>query len=100
MGRSKSDSDTVAGEPATMPAAERLRAFEDEHLGKDTPRHDGKVERGVGSPHSKMKPEQREMHARLERQVEAEQKLADARAALAMAEVAVREAESEVNADA
>ena len=80
-------------------AADRLRAFEDEHLGPDTPRHDGKVERGVGSHYSRMSEDDLAMHQKLERQVDAEQKLAEARAALSAAEAAVREAESNVNAD-
>lgn len=79
-------------------AAGRLRAFEDEHFGPNTPRHDGMIERGVGSPYTMMKPEAREKYDRLERMVAAERKLVAAREALALAEAAVRDAESEANA--
>ena len=68
-------------------AAARLRAFEDEHLGKDAVRLAGdRVERGSGSLYQRMTPEQRKAHAALEKTAETEQKLADARAALAIAE--------------
>jgi hypothetical protein len=56
---------TEASEPAS--AAQRLRAFEDEHLGKDTPRFQGKVERGHGAPLRFLSDELRAEHAALER---------------------------------
>jgi len=67
---------------APVTAKDKLRAFEDKHLGKDVPRIDGKVERGHGSPFKAMKPEQHVEYAALEKLVDAEQKLADATAAL------------------
>lgn len=85
-------------EPAARPTAkERLRAFEDEILGEKAVRISGHIERGSGSHfQTKMTDEQRAHHAALERLVEAEQKLADASAALATAEAAHRAAEEHV----
>lgn len=81
----------VAHDPAPMSAAERLRAFEDETFSKDgvlPVRINDRIERGSGSPYQMAAPEVREQYAALEKLVEAEQKLADAKAALAVAEEA------------
>lgn len=68
-------------------AAERLRAFEDEHLGKDAVRlHGGRVERGSGSLYQKMAPELRKVHELLEKAVGTEATLIQARAAVSVAE--------------
>jgi hypothetical protein len=72
--------------PTPVSSAERLRAFEDEHIGKDAVRIDGKIERGSGSPFQKLSDELKRQYAALERLIAAEQKVADARAALAAAE--------------
>jgi hypothetical protein len=73
-----------ASEPGS--AAQRLRDFEDEHLGEDAPRFGGKLEKGHGSLFQRMSPEQQKAHAAIEKSAETEQKVADARAALAVAE--------------
>jgi hypothetical protein len=65
-----------------MPAVERLRAFEDEKLGKDAPRFNGAVERGVGSLWHRMSDADKAYHAKLEKLVEVEGKLAAAHSAL------------------
>jgi len=69
-----------------LPAAERLRAFEDEHIGADAVRINDKIERGSGSPFADLSPELKEQYAALERLVVSEQKLADAHAALIQAD--------------
>lgn len=51
---------------ARLDPAAALRAFEDEKLGPDTPRYDGKVERGHGSHYRRMSDEDRARHAELE----------------------------------
>lgn len=71
---------------AEFSAAERLRLFEDEHLGKDTPRFNGQVEKGHGSLFQRLSPEHRKAHAAIEKTVETEHKLNDARGKLAQAE--------------
>lgn len=88
------DEDT---KPARTTAAMRLRAFEDGRLGKDAVRIDGMVERGVGSPFARMSDDDKRKHAAIERFVEAEQKLDDARDALVAAEQAHQAAEAEAN---
>lgn len=75
----------VSDEPAS--AVDRLRAFEDEKLGKDTPRFNGALERGVGSLYSRMPDADKAMHAKLEKLVETESKLAAAHTALIAADV-------------
>lgn len=55
-----------AGDEPEMDAAAALRAFEDEKLGPDTPRFEGKVERGHGSHYRRMSGEDRARHAELE----------------------------------
>lgn len=72
-----------ASEPA---AAQRLREFEDEHLGADAVRIRGQVERGHGSLFQRLSPEHQKAHAAIEKTVATEQKLADAHAALLTAE--------------
>lgn len=83
-----SDTDYVdsfeQSEPAS--AAQRLRSFEDEHLGEDAPRFQGKLERGHGSLFQRLPPEKRKAHELIEKTAETEQKLNDARAAVAVAE--------------
>jgi hypothetical protein len=96
---------TPASSP--LPAAERVRAFEDEHLGKDVVRINGRIERGSGSPYQDpkvMTPELRRQHAALEKLTETEQKLADANTALLQAQAdhdtALAAAEPKPDADA
>lgn len=67
-------------------AADRLRAFEDEHVGEDAPRINGALEQGHGSLFQRLSPAHRKAHAAIEKTVETEHKLAKARAALAVAE--------------
>lgn len=67
-------------------APERLRAFEDATMGPNAPRINGAVERGHGSLYSRMTDPQKAEHAGLEKLVGAEQKLAEAHAALIQAE--------------
>lgn len=70
-------------------AVERLRAFEDEHLGKDAVRLHGRVERGSGSRYQNpkvMTPELRRQHAALDHLVTSEQHLAEAHTKLLQAE--------------
>lgn len=67
-------------------AADRVRAFEDKHLGKDAVRIGGRIERGSGSPFAAMSDEKKRQYAALEKLVAAEQKLADAHAAVIQAE--------------
>lgn len=93
MGRRKSSdeietvSETVSETSAEpMTAAARIRAFEDEHLGTECVRIGGKVERGYGSPFAAMSDDDKAQYAALEKLAVAEQKLADAHAALIAAE--------------
>lgn len=67
-------------------AVDRLRAFEDEHLGPDAVRLHGRVERGYGSLFQRMPLEKQKAHAAIEKTVATEQKLADAHAALLAAD--------------
>ena len=77
----------VAAEPAELTAKDKLRAFEDEVLGKDTPRINGHIERGHGSLYSRhTSPEQKVHYAKLEHLVKAEDKLAHASAELSKAQ--------------
>jgi len=66
-------------------AAERLREMEDEWLGEDTRRHEGKIERGYGSRYQDMSKERRAHHTALENEAQAEAKVVAAEAALAVA---------------
>jgi hypothetical protein len=74
----------VSDEPASP--VDRLRAFEDEKLGKDTPRQQGMIERGVGSHFSRMSDEDKAMHAKIEKLIETEGKLSAAHTALLTAD--------------
>lgn len=93
---------TTAAAKAPVTAKDKLRAFEDKIFGKDAPRINGELEHGVGSPWANMTPAQKRHHHALERMVEAEQKVAEASAALAHAEadhdVAVKSAEAAASA--
>lgn len=82
----KSAGSHLADPPREIPAGERLRAFEDEHVGKDAVRIGGRIERGSGSPFAAMSDEKKRQYAALEKLAAAEQKLADAHAALVEAE--------------
>jgi hypothetical protein len=78
-------SGSIAAKPAEkapVTAADKLRAFEDKHLGKDCSRISGEIERGVGSPYAGMKPHLKAHHASLENLVKAEKAVADASADL------------------
>ena len=79
------DIDEKADEAALESASAKMRAFEDTVFGKDAPRINGSVERGIGSPYSKMTDHQKIHYAALERLVEAEKAVADATAAHAKA---------------
>lgn len=76
----------VSDPPREVPAAERLRTFEDDHLGKEAVRINGCIERGYGSPFAALSPEKKRQYGALEKLVEAEQKLADAHTKLIQAE--------------
>lgn len=83
-----------------QPAAARLRAFEDKTIGPDAPRVNGALERGVGSLFSRMKADDKAMHARLSKLVETEAKLSDATAAVTAAQQAHDAALAAVDASA
>lgn len=72
-------------EPADR-AHQRLRAFEDEHLGEDVPRISGKIERGHGSKYQRLSDDEKAEHAALERLMQAEKDMQDATAALEIAQ--------------
>lgn len=76
-------------DPVTgTPAHERLRAFEDEFIGKDAPRINGHIERGHGSLFDReLSPNQKAHYAKLEHLVHTEKRMADASAALEKAKV-------------
>lgn len=67
-------------------ARQKLRAFEDEHFGKDAVRVNGEIERGHGSPFADMDQHEHRQYAALELLIAAEQRLADSTTALAVAE--------------
>jgi len=79
------DIDEAADAKALETAAAKLRAFEDDVFGKDVPRINGAIERGVGSAFAKMTDHQKAHHAALENLVAAEKAVADATAAHAKA---------------
>lgn len=90
--------DEPAAEHHSLTAAERLRFFEDEILGEDAVRINGRIERGSGSWfQTKLTPEQRAHHAALEKLIETEQAVADARGKLAQAEADHKAAEAAAN---
>lgn len=74
----------AASEPAS--AAQRLRAFEDEHLGPDAVRIGGHVEKGHGSRFAGLSQPHRRHYTALERLVDAETNLRGATAAQAKAQ--------------
>lgn len=82
---------------ADLSAVDRLRRFEDEHIGHDAPRIGGQLERGVGSLFSRMPDEDRAHHARLEKLVAAEAKMVTAEAALNAAKAEHAEAQKAVD---
>lgn len=68
---------------AEKPTAEqRLRAFEDKHLGANVPRIKDQIERGIGSRHAMLDAVRKAEHAALERLVNAEKELVEATAAM------------------
>lgn len=73
-----------AADPMTGEA--RLRAFEDEHFGENAVRINGRIERGSGSPYQMAHPSVREQYGKIEKLIEAEQKLAAAHGALMQAD--------------
>lgn len=79
-----------------IPAAARLRAFEDEHFGEDAVRIDGKVERGSGSPYQAMSEPRKRHYQALEKAMEAEVKLGAARSQMAIAENEMVAAEADI----
>ena len=87
---------------APVTAADKLREFEDKTFGKDAPRISGELERGVGSPYSRMTPHQKRHYESLEHLVKAEKKVADASAELETAkakhEVAVKSSDEAAKA--
>lgn len=92
------DKQTAPAAPVVEPmtGSEMLREFEDEQMGPDVPRVDGKVERGHGSKFQQMKPHHRARHAALERLVHAEDELVKATAEIARATVKRDEAQTAV----
>jgi len=66
----------------------RLRAFEDEHFGKDAVRINGRVERGSGSRYQALPEPKRRHYQALEKLVEADEKLVAAHTALMTADAA------------
>lgn len=76
----------AASEPAS--AAQRLRAFEDEHLGPNAVRIGGHVEKGHGSAFKALSPAHHGHYAALEKLVDAETKLGAATSAQAQAQAA------------
>lgn len=89
------DADTHAAandlhdEPSTeISARDRIRAFEDEHLGPDAVRINGEVERGHGSAFKALSPALHRHYAALERLVAAEIALGEAAAVHSQAQVA------------
>lgn len=85
----KGDSVVNLNPPRETPAVDRLRAFEDEAFKGSqiqVVRIGDRIERGVGSAFAALSPEKKRQYAALEKLVEAEQKLADAHAAVIQAE--------------
>lgn len=72
--------------PDPVASHDRLRAFEDEHLGEGAVRIHGRVERGFGSKFKDLPIEKQQAHAAIEKTAETERKLGEARAAVAVAE--------------
>lgn len=92
----------IAPEPVApeKSGVDRLRAFEDETVGKEAVRIAGRIERGSGSFYqTKMTPEQRKHHTALENLIAAEHAVASAKTALALAEGHHAAAAAAVDAD-
>lgn len=85
--------------PPVESAKAKVRAFEDEVFGPDVPRINGEIERGIGSPYSRMNDKQKAHYAALENLVAAEKAVAAADAKLAEAKAA-HEAAAEKSANA
>lgn len=73
-------------EPSADLGADQMRAFEDQHFGKDAVRINGQIERGHGSKFNDLHPAHRREHAALERLIAAEKKLGEAEGALSIAQ--------------
>ena len=86
---------TETGAPS---AAERLRAFEDAHLGEDVERVNGKIERGSGSRFSSLKGRERAHHAAIESLIKAEETHSAATAAMSAADAELEAASKRVEA--
>lgn len=72
--------------PAPEPSSDRLRAWEDEHLGPDTPRIGNHIELGIGAPLRSLSPELQREHTALVHLIETEKKVDEAAGKLAAAE--------------
>lgn len=79
-------SETVDIFAASEPAAQRIRAFEDEHLGPDVVRINGEVEKGHGSLFKTLSPDKHRVYAALQRLHVAEAGLTAAESNLAVAQ--------------
>lgn len=66
------ESEIADAEVTEIPTHERLRRFEDAVLGEKAPRVNGHVEKGIGSPFSRMKDEHKKHHDALLELMEAE----------------------------
>lgn len=75
-----------------MTAAQMLRSFEDEHLGKDVPRVEGKVEHGHGSKLRKLEAHLRAHHDLLVKFAQAEEEMSTTAAAHSQAMIKHAEA--------
>jgi hypothetical protein len=89
----------VAAEPdPESDVAGRRRAFEDNYLGKDAVRINGQVERGVGSPYSRLSEHRKREYDALERAEMAELRLAEVRASAMAIEAEYNDAIAAVDA--
>jgi len=61
---------------------ELLAAFENEKLGEDTPRHDGKIEMGSGAAFHKLSDADKQRHAALVEMIDTDAEVSKAQAAL------------------
>lgn len=77
-------------------ARDRIRAFEDEHLGPDVGRINGEIEKGHGSPFKLLSHDQHRHYADLERLAAAEASLNEAAGTLAQAQSAYDAAAAKV----
>ena len=81
---------------AGMPAADRLEQLEVKLFGAVQPRIDGQIERGHGSLFKRLSEEDQARYVALEREVAAEAKLAEAKQAVCVAELELKEASEAV----